>query len=244
MKISTGAEFYDNDEAFLAYTKHRQQKENANDTIEKPAILQLLGDVTDANVLDLGCGNAGFGAELLEQGCFSYTGVDGSINMINAAQQQLLNYPNARVLHESMEHYTPPRTEYDLVTARLSLHYMEDLASIFTKVNQSLKPEGRFIFSVEHPVITSTLQPSALRTNWTVDNYFSMGFRQQHWMGGYVQKYHRTLEEYFSLMQQSGFTVTNLKEACPQQEHFDNVETYERRMRIPLFLLMSGVKNR
>lgn len=178
MKISTGAEFYDNDETFLAYTKRRQQKENANDTIEKPVILQLLGDVTDADVLDLGCGNAGFGVELLEQGCFSYTGVDGSINMINAAQQQLSNYPNARALHESMEHYTPPRTEYDLVTARLSLHYMEDLASIFTKVNQALKPEGRFIFSVEHPVITSTLQPSSLRTNWTVDNYFSMGFRQ------------------------------------------------------------------
>ncbi|GAB1800169.1 hypothetical protein PMEGAPL103_10620 [Priestia megaterium] len=74
MKISTGTEFYDNDETFLAYTKRRQQKENANDTIEKPAILQLLGDVTDANVLDLGCGNAGFGTELLEQGCFSYTG--------------------------------------------------------------------------------------------------------------------------------------------------------------------------
>ena len=244
MKISTGAEFYDNDETFLAYTKRRQQKENANDTIEKPVISQLLGDVTDADVLDLGCGNAGFGVELLEQGCFSYTGVDSSINMINAAQQQLSNYPNAKVIHKSMEHYTPPRDTYDLVTARLSLHYMEDLASVFTKVNQALKPEGRFIFSVEHPIITSTLQPSALRTNWTVDNYFSTGFRQQHWMGGYVQKYHRTLEEYFSLMQQSGFTVTNLKEACPQKEHFDSAETYERRMRIPLFLLMSGVKNR
>lgn len=146
MKISTGAEFYDNDETFLAYTKRRQQKENANDTIEKPVISQLLGDVTDADVLDLGCGNAGFGVELLEQGCFSYTGVDGSINMINAAQQQLSNYPNAKVIHKSMEHYTPPRDTYDLVTARLSLHYMEDLASVFTKVNQALKPEGRFIF--------------------------------------------------------------------------------------------------
>ncbi|KRE05139.1 methyltransferase [Bacillus sp. Root239] len=244
MKISTGAEFYDNDETFLAYTKRRQQKENANDTIEKPAILQLLGDVTDANVLDLGCGKAGFGMELLAQGCFSYRGVDGSTNMIKAAHQQLSNYQNAKIIHKSMEHYTPPRAEYELVTARLFLHYMEDLASIFIKVNQALKPEGRFIFSVEHPVITSTLQPSALRTNWIVDNYFSMGFRQQHWMGGYIQKYHRTLEEYFSLMQQSGFTVTNLKEACPQKEHFDSDETYERRMRIPLFLLMSGVKKR
>lgn len=36
-------------------------------------------------------------------------------------------------------------------------------------------------------------------------------------------------------MQQSGFTVTNLKEACPQKEHFDSAETYERRMRIPFF---------
>lgn len=54
--------------------------------IEKLVILQFLGDVIDVNVLDLGCGNVGFGMEFFEQGCFFYIGVDGLINMINVVQ--------------------------------------------------------------------------------------------------------------------------------------------------------------
>ena len=54
-----------------------------------------------------------------------------------------------------------------------------------------------------------------------------------------VIKYHRTMEEYFSLLQQTGFTITNIKEATPNQTYFQSTEEYERRLRIPLFLLFS-----
>ncbi len=107
---------------------------------------------------------------------------------------------------------------------------------------ETLKTNGTFTFSVQHPIITSSfesLQTSGKRTNWLVDDYFKMGKRVEPWIDQEVIKYHRTMEEYFSLLQQTGFTITNIKEATPNQTYFQSTEEYERRLRIPLFLLFS-----
>ena len=103
---------------------------------------------------------------------------------------------------------------------------------------ETLKTNGIFTFSVQHPVITSSfesLQTSGKRTSWLVDDYFKTGKRVEPWIDQEVIKYHRTMEEYFSLLQQTGFTITNIKEATPNQTYFQNTEEYERRLRIPLF---------
>lgn len=62
-----GTDFYDNDANFEKYMQRRQWQENANDTLEKPVIMELLGDISDRHILDLGCGDAGFGVELLKK---------------------------------------------------------------------------------------------------------------------------------------------------------------------------------
>ena len=123
------------------------------------------------------------------------------------------------------------------------LHYLEDLEHLFLKVQQTLKPNGRFVFSVEHPVITSTLQPSGKRSNWIVDQYFIEGFREQQWLGGTVHKYHRTIEQYFAALQQAGLTIEQLRESKPQRSNFLHDETYERRLRIPLFFFLAARKS-
>ncbi|MGE7825714.1 class I SAM-dependent methyltransferase [Paenibacillus sp. NPDC093718] len=237
-----GSDFYDNNTNFENYMQRRQGQENANDTLEKPVIWQLLGDVSDQFVLDLGCGDAGFGVELLEKGCASYVGIEGSRNMVEAATNNLAGC-NGTVVHTRLEDFAYPRDSYDLVLSRLAIHYLQDIERVFRFIYQSLKPNGRFVFSVEHPVITSTLQPSGIRTNWVVDNYFIEGYREQQWLGGTVHKYHRTVEDYFRAVQEAGFIVEQLRESSPVREHFINEETYERRRRIPLFLFLAGRKS-
>lgn len=238
-----GSDFYDNDKNFEKYMERRQWQENANDTLEKPVIWQLLGEIAGLHVLDLGCGDAGFGVELLQQGCASYIGIEGSRNMVEAASSSLADNKDATVQLMRMEDYAYPRDTYEVVLSRLALHYLQDIGSIFRSVHQTLKPGGRFIFSVEHPVITSTLQPSGTRTNWVVDNYFIQGCREQQWLGGTVHKYHRTVEDYFRAMQEAGFIVEHLRESHPVRKYFVNEETYERRRRIPLFLFLAGRKS-
>jgi hypothetical protein len=87
-------------------------------------------------------------------------------------------------------------------------------------------------------------QGDGLRQDWLVDDYFDTGERITSWMGGQVFKYHRTVENYFNGLQLAGFVVESLREGEPQREHFkDDEDTYQRRRRIPLFLIMASQKN-
>ena len=56
-------------------------------------------------------------------------------------------------------------------------------------------------------------------------------------------KYHRTVEDYFVGLQRAGFAVESVREAEPQREWFEDDDTYQRRKRIPLFLIMAGIKS-
>ncbi|MGN7356217.1 class I SAM-dependent DNA methyltransferase [Paenibacillus sp. SAF-054] len=239
-----GSDFYDDPSIFRSYQDRRSWNENANDTIEKPIIMQLLGDVAGKRVLDLGCGEAVIGNELLAAGAAWYAGIDGSANMIEAARQRL-NGTDTEIIHTSLEDWEAPTAQYDIVLSRLVLHYIEDIEAVFNKVNQALVGGGSFIFSVEHPVITSSYglpRGEGAKKDWTVDNYFHTGARNQEWLGGRVVKYHRTLEDIYSSLLTSGFRIMSLKESKPEEGNFLNRETYLRRMRIPLFLLMKAEK--
>lgn len=237
-----GSRYYDNHEFFHNYKDKRSTPENANDTIEKPIILDLVGDVSNLKVLDLGCGDAQWGVELLEKGCQHYVGIEGSINMYQSALKNLNKQKNALVINRTIEDWDFPANTFDLVTSRLVLHYFEEVTPVFRNVYDSLVQGGRFIFSVEHPVITSTLQKTGLRTSWIVDQYFINGFREQEWLGATVQKYHRTIEDYFSTLQTVGFQIQSLRESRPNPEYFIHKETYERRLRVPLFLFFAVQK--
>ena len=77
----TGPDFYVDDAVFATYQGRRQRPDSPNDTMEKPVVVQLMGEVTGKRVLDLGCGDAAIGRELLQRGAASYLGIEGSQKM-------------------------------------------------------------------------------------------------------------------------------------------------------------------
>jgi SAM-dependent methyltransferase len=239
-----GPAFYDDEDVFAAYAAARDRHDNPNDTIEAPAFDELVGDVAGRRILDLGCGTAGFGREALARGAAGYVGVEGSRKMAAAARETLRGTA-AMVIEQRVEACTYPTGAFDLVVSRLVLHYVADLGPVFAGVAQALVDGGRFVFSVEHPVLTScdrARKEGAVREEWIVDGYFDAGVRTTRWLGAEVQKYHRTIEDYFGALGAAGFTVERLCEARPRRERFTDAETYERRKRIPLFLLLAGRK--
>jgi SAM-dependent methyltransferase len=164
---------------------------------------------------------------------------------MSAVARRTLAETPGQIIQADLETWEYPRQVFDLVISRLVLHYLASLESVLAGVYQTLMPGGRFVFSIEHPVITScdrAWQGQGPRQDWLVDNYFETGARDTHWLGGQVRKYHRTIEDYYLGLQRAGFTVESLREACPHREHFAQEETYVRRMRIPLFLLMAAKK--
>jgi cyclopropane fatty-acyl-phospholipid synthase-like methyltransferase len=244
--VYEGSAFYDDDAIFKTYMARRHRIGNPNDTMEKPIILELMGEFTNQRILDLGCGDGTFGREALAKGCQTYLGIEGSSNMVKSARQ-VLDGTTGKVVHATVEKWSYPTQVFDLVISRLVLHYVKDVDAVFRQVHETLTDNGRFVFSVEHPVITSCdrgWQGIGKRQDWLVDNYFDTGQRTTSWMGGQVIKYHRTVENYFVSLQRAGFFVESLREAEPQQEQFANDhETYQRRKRIPLFLIMAGQKS-
>jgi len=75
-----------------------------------------------------------------------------------------------------------------------------------------------------------------------VDNYFNTGQRVTRWMGELVVKYHRTVEDYFVSLQNAGFVIEHLREGKPDRHAFSANESFERRTRIPLFLIFGTRK--
>lgn len=144
-----------------------------------------------------------------------------------------------------MESWNYPKEQYDLVISRLVIHYLQDLKPIFDSIRSALIPYGQFIFSVQHPVLTSSVNSattSERKSDWIVDNYFESGKRKEPWIGESVVKYHRTFEEYFQSLKDIGFKIEGIRECKPNSQFFNSEGEYMRRMRIPLFLVFKCIK--
>jgi SAM-dependent methyltransferase len=239
-----GPRFYDDPAVFATYQRGRARDESPNDTLEKPDLLELIDAVAGLRIVDLGCGDAQIGRELLAAGAVSYLGVEPSANMLAVAHETLAG-TSGQLVEATIETWSAPAASADLVISRLALHYVDDVAQTFRRAFTTLTPGGRLVFSVEHPVITSCSRAwsgEGVRQDWLVDDYHRPGRRETRWMGQEVVKYHRTVEEYFAALQQAGFLVEALREARPRRAAFLREETYQRRLRIPLFLLMAARK--
>lgn len=236
-----GASAYDHEDFFSNYMKQRGRKDSPNNAIEAPIIYELIGDFQNKSILDLGCGDASFGKDLLSQGASYYTGVEGSEQMVSAAKLNL-NSESGTIYHENLETYSFPSNHFDIVTSRFAIHYISDIRSLFQNAYHALKTNGKFVFSVQHPLTTSSFiskQAGDKRGNWVIDDYFLEGERKEPWIDQIVVKYHRTIEQYFRGLTETGFRIDDLREGSPQREHFSSDAEYKRRQRIPVVLIFS-----
>jgi len=240
---SDGPGFYDRADVFERYSSMREQVGNANDTLEAPVVDALVGDVRGLRVLDLGCGSARYGRDLLARGAVRYVGIDGSSRMAALARASL-HGTAGEVIEADLAALDVEQDGFDLVISRLALHYVEDLRSTLTAAAGALVPGGRILFSVEHPVITSCSRAwtGPKRQDWIVDDYFRTGLRETTWLGASVRKYHRTVEDHVSALMAAGFTLEALREPRPEREHVPDPAELDRRSRIPLFLILAGRK--
>lgn len=241
-----GDEFFDRPDVRERYRAHRERPDNPNDAIERPIFLRLAGELRGLDIVDLGCGDAGFGVEALAAGARSYTGVEVSEGMVALAREALAGRRDgsAEVLHLPIERWRPEEAVADLVASRLALNYVEDPAPVLAAAHRALRPGGRVVLTVEHPVITSDFSnlEDGPRTSWRVDGYFRPGPRTHRWLGREVRKFHRTIEEWLDLLRASGLHLEALRESRPERENFASEAEYRRRLRIPLFLFLAARK--
>jgi SAM-dependent methyltransferase len=235
---------YDNEEFFEGYSRMPRSVEGLAGAAEWPAMRKLLPDLRERRVLDLGCGFGWFCRWACEQGAAAAAGVDVSEKMLARARSEssdaAITYQRA-----DMEQIELAEAAYDLVWSSLALHYVEDFKGLAAKVHRALKPEGHFIFSIEHPIYMAAEHPEWMMDAqggraWPVNRYFMEGRRVTDWLTKGVVKQHRTMGTTLNTLMRQGFRLTHVEEWQPTEEQIaEEPERAENRER-PIFLLVAA----
>lgn len=216
--MSESQNIYDDPVFFAGYKKLRDESSCLNDNLEQPALWSLVGDSLDGlSVLDLGCGFGSFARKARTLGAASILGIDISENMLTEARSRTSD-TQIEYRRAGIEDLALQEQAFDLVVSSLMLHYVKDYESALQKIAGYLKPGGRLVFSVEHPIFTARAEQDWIRDNdgralyWSVDTYRPEGERRTTWFIDGVVKFHRTIETYVNGLIATGFTLQRLLE--------------------------------
>lgn len=237
---------YDNEHFFQEYAKMPRSSNGLSAAGEWHQLKPLFPSLFGKKVLDLGCGYGWHCKFAAGQGAVQVLGLDLSKKMIEAAKKQ--NADTAITYRIcGIEEYEYPKATWDCVVSNLALHYVEDLAGIFQKVHQTLKPRGIFLFNIEHPVFTAGIGQDWIYTEageplyWPVDSYFFPGERSTHFLGCLVVKQHHTLTQILMGLLDNGFELEAVVEAKPPEEMLE-LPGMKDELRRPMMLLVKARK--
>ena len=144
----------------------------------KPVNLELVGDVKDKDILDLGCGNGRYSILFAERGA-RVKAIDVSPYQIEIAKKINL-HPNIEyTIGDVSTLHDIRNNSADIVFMNLvipDLEKKEMLENIMSETKRVLKKNGRFIFSTLHPLYLSPEQdPLDKAMNFKKENYFKEG---------------------------------------------------------------------
>lgn len=196
----------------------RQDPILLSDYSARPRVLELCGDVGGLTILDLGCGEGYVGRQLAERGAATVSGYDVSSGMITAAEKAAaanrLDNLTYAVADLRQADFGDPEHPVDLVIAVFLFNYMDkaSMARILQRVRTVLKPGGRFIFTVPHPLlpwIKPAARPFFMRPEGGYLSSVDVPFPGRIWRRDgesvEVQAVHKTFTTYFQALNTAGF---------------------------------------
>jgi SAM-dependent methyltransferase len=240
-----GRDLYDDPVFFAGYQRLRAGRAGLNEELEQPALARRLPSVDGRHVLELGCGDGALARRLAGAGASQVLGVDSSAAMLALAARQ--PHPRVRYQRGDIERLRRPAASADCVVSSLALHYVRDYRGLIGKVARWLRPGGRLVFSIEHPVCTAASPMTGWlavgdQAVWPVDCYADESARTQAWLGAPVLKYHRRLATVVGAILAAGLTLTALDEPAPDDETIARRPDLAQHRRRPPLLVVAAAK--
>lgn len=238
---------YDDIQFFSEYEKMPRSVKGLEAAGEWHVLKALLPELKNKSVLDLGCGFGWHCRYAREQQASSVIGVDISEKMLQKAREKT-DDPAISYIQMPIEEIDFLNGQFDVVLSSLAFHYIQSFREVCKKVYDSLKPEGTFVFSVEHPIFTSRdeqdwyYDDKGNRLHWAVDHYQSEGIRETTFLTNNVIKYHRTIATYLTDVMKAGFTISAVEEPIPSEEMLNTIPDMKDELRRPMFLIISAKK--
>jgi SAM-dependent methyltransferase len=178
---------------------------------ERPATLTLAGDVAGRRILDAGCGSGLLFAALRDRGAI-VTGFDKSAGMLELARRRLGDDADLQVadLGGPLPY---PDGAFDDVIASLVLHYFEDWTGPLAELRRILRPGGRLIASVNHPILGHPIiRPNAdywATYEWSEEYTTASGQKFV------LANWHRPLPAMIEAFTAAGFRIAVISEPPP-----------------------------
>ena len=234
---------YDNPEFFAGYSALPRSVGGLDEAPEWPALRAMLPDLRGRCVVDLGCGFGWFCRFAREAAAREVLGIDVSENML-ARARRMTSDPAVGYRQADLETLSLAADAFDLAYSSLALHYLENLPALLSQICNALKPGGRFVFSVEHPLMTAPSmqgwRTEGERQVWPVDRYLDEGPRTTDWLAKGVVKQHRTIATYLNLLIAAGFSILKMEEWGPSEAQIAAHPEWACERERPPFLLVSA----
>jgi ubiquinone/menaquinone biosynthesis C-methylase UbiE len=179
--------------------------------------LNLLGDVKGRAVLELGCGGAQCAVAFALRGAW-VTAIDFSAEQLKFARKLASQHDvEIEFLQKDAKDLAPiPAASQDIVFSAFALMYVDDRPQAFREVWRVLKPNGVFVFSLDHPFFRK-VDPQKLTI---IESYHETG-RAVDDLGelGQTVMYRYTIGDLHDALTQSGFVVQRVIEPDSRQRY-------------------------
>ncbi len=196
--------------------------------------LNLLGDVQGQRVLEIGCGGGQCCLALAQRGAH-VDGLDISDQQLQFARQ-LAEQAGAAVRYfqgsaESLAAFEAGI--YDIVLSVNTFAYVRGMAQCLAECSRVLRPRGRIVFSLDHPLRDCFLDfdegiagGQSLYDTLSITpsrSYFDGTPLRWQWSGTgtLMETYHRTVGQWIDLLATAGLQLLRLVEPPPLQAMLD-----------------------
>lgn len=196
-----------------------------SDFTARPRVVEELGPLEDARVLDLGCGEGYVARLVAEAGASRVLGVDSSAEMIARARAAILNEETCQMTFEvadatrlQLEAVHDSRLStalFDRVMAVFLFNYLTraEMTAVLRVARDHLVVGGRLVFTVPHPCFPYMRQPAAPFYFETEGRDYFAGtdrtYEGRIWRRDGaavpVRCVHKTWADYFTALAEAGF---------------------------------------
>jgi len=176
-----------------------------NAYLDRPACLELLGNVAGRTVLDVACGPGLYAEELVARGAW-VIGLDISPRMVELSRKRV---PQGHFrVHDLGKPLTwLPDASVDLVLFALASEYVDDRTAALSELRRVLRPGGALVLSRPHPTGDWLRHGGDYFESRVIEEVWSSGWQMRYWLS----PLERTSEE----LHAAGFLVERLREPRP-----------------------------
>ena len=193
--------------------------------LEQPLVDQLLGDITQLKVIDLGCGTGRHATRMAKAGA-NVLAVDFSQEMLERAREKETGL-NITYLSCDLTRRLPFADRcFDRVVCALVIEHLADIDQFFREMHRICKVDGRTVVSAMHPAM---MLRGVQARFWDPHNGREVR----------PQSYPHQICDYVMAAVRAGFRLEHLSEHSVEQSLADQLPRAFRYLGWPILLLIS-----